>query len=440
MCIKFNMPSFYYLYSKKYANFESMDKEKINNVFNDLKNRGLLKKNGSFYTGDSVFRIVTAYVFILFLLICLLRLSYDIIWKFDGWRRIVLILFELSLLLVIWAMWEIPSRLYWYRDRLVTKNFLGGNVHEFSYSNIRTIRRVSEYDERSKNYKKTINVYFLHNYSYNTISIDDDPRAREFFRSCFGNIFFDYVDDLCDGEYDLRLKFFARVLKRNASEYRPYVKERQCAVRYFLKLKTYRGQKPDESYFTKRLDFWLRQCNRDTMEKCVEDCRTMGREIMRSKTMDYWERLDLLTYFFECTYVEDGLVDEWELNLLSQIATSFEIQSWNFVYLKQRFEGEKQKKVKQENKKDSRQQKRYQEVCSNCKQEAYSLLKLKPGATLEEVKRAYRIQAKTCHPDTLPPNATDKEIEEATIRFRAITEAYNFLCAELSAEPVNVAR
>ena len=82
----------------------------------------------------------------------------------------------------------------------------------------------------------------------------------------------------------------------------------------------------------------------------------------------------------------------------------------------------------------------YQQVCSNRKQEAYSLLELKQGATMEEVKRAYRTLVKSCHPDTLPPTATDGEREEATIRFRTITEAYDFLCAELCAEPVCVAR
>ena len=59
---------------------------------------------------------------------------------------------------------------------------------------------------------------------------------------------------------------------------------------------------------------------------------------------------------------------------------------------------------------------------------------------MEEVKSAYRTQVKTCHPDTLPPNAKDSEREEASIRFRMITEAYDFLCAELAAEPVSVAR
>ena len=73
-------------------------------------------------------------------------------------------------------------------------------------------------------------------------------------------------------------------------------------------------------------------------------------------------------------------------------------------------------------------------------QEAFSLLNLRPDATLEEVKSAYRTLVKTCHPDTLPPTAKDSEREEASIRFRSLTEAYDFLCAELCAEPVSVAK
>ena len=61
-------------------------------------------------------------------------------------------------------------------------------------------------------------------------------------------------------------------------------------------------------------------------------------------------------------------------------------------------------------------------------------------ATLDEVKSAYRTQVKTCHPDTLPPTATETEREEASIRFRTVTEAYDFLCEELVVEPVSVTK
>ena len=417
-----------------------MDKGKIDSVFEDLKSKNMLKKDGAFYMGDSVAGMIEAFLLALFFL-AVFGLGISFLWILDGgWRKILgMMFFSPFALLILWGLWLLPARLYWYRDRLVTKNSFGTNVHEYSYSDISEIKRYPKYDEETKKYEITIDISFRKR-GMDTISIDDDPRACEFFRSCFGDIFSEQECDVHDDEYDLRMKLFARVLKRDATECRPYVKERQCAVRYFTGLKTYRGRGDEERYFTNRLTYWLKQCKRDTKEKCVEDCRTLGREIMKSKSMVYEERLALLTYFFECTYVEDGLVDEWELELLSQIAISLEIRSWDFVSLKHRFEGKKQEESKQKGEENTRQQKRYQQVCSNRKQEAYSLLELKQGATLEEVKRAYRTLVKSCHPDTLPPTATIKEREEAIIRFRSVTEAYDFLCAELSKEPVSVAR
>ena len=416
-----------------------MDKEKIDSVFEDLKNKKMLKKDGSFYMGDSVVSTIGAFASTLFLF-AMLGPGIYYICSIEGWRRIVVPMFYFTtIFLILWTIWWWPARLYWYRDRLVTRNSLGANMREYSYSDISGIKRYSKYDEKSKKYEKKIDISFRKR-GMDTISIDDDPRACEFFRSCFGDIFSEQEDDVHEDEYDLRMKFFARVLKRNATECRPYEKERQCVVRYFTSLKTYRGRGDEERYFTNRLTYWLKQCNRDTKEKCVEDCRTLGREIMKSKSMVYEERLELLTYFFECTYVEDGLVDEWELELLSQIAFVLEIRSWDFVSLKHRFEGKKQEESKQKGEEDTRQRKRYQQVCSNRKQEAYSLLELKQGATLEEVKRAYRTLVKICHPDTLPPTSSIKEREEAIIRFRSVTEAYDFLCAELSKEPVSVAK
>ena len=415
-----------------------MDKEKIDSAFEDLKRRGALTKGGAFYVGDSVGTIIITLVFtlILFAVWTWVIVSNTVS---DGSLIGMSIFSTLFISLYLCGLWLRPARQYWYRDRLVTKNALGGNAHEYSYSEISEIKRYLKNDVSSKGgYKMVIDICFRDRKT-DSISIDDDPRAHDFFRSCLDDIFYDHMDDVHD-EYDLRMKFFARVLKRDAAECRPYVKERQCAVRYFLGLKTYRGKGSEERFFTDRLAYWLRQCKRDTKEKCLKDCRALGREIMKSKNMVYEERLELLTCFFECTYVEDGLVDEWELELLNQIAVSLEIKSWDFVSLKHRFEGKKQEESKRKGKEDTRQQNRYQQVCSNRKHEAYSLLNLEPDATMEEVKSAYRTLVKSCHPDTLPPTATEAEREEASQRFRTITEAYDFLCAELVAEPVSVTR
>jgi len=56
-------------------------------------------------------------------------------------------------------------------------------------------------------------------------------------------------------------------------------------------------------------------------------------------------------------------------------------------------------------------------------QRDYETLKLKPGATFEEVKRAYKKQAMAWHPDRFPGD--DETLQKkATRKFHQITEAY----------------
>ena len=51
----------------------------------------------------------------------------------------------------------------------------------------------------------------------------------------------------------------------------------------------------------------------------------------------------------------------------------------------------------------------------------YDVLGIEPGATLDEVKRAYRALAKELHPDASPDDTV------AANRFREVTEAYDLL-------------
>ena len=170
--------------------------------------------------------------------------------------------------------------------------------------------------------------------------------------------------------------------------------------------------------------------------------------ILKNHGVDYNGRVELLSRLFECTYASDGIVDEEELDLLSRIAFYLHIKDWDLLSLKCHFESMKQQQAESNEQRESpsgdqqhssenqKQRERYQSVCSSRKREACNLLGVNPDASLEEVKSAYRTLVKSCHPDTLPPTATEAELEEAAIRFRTITEAYDFLCAELSAEPV----
>jgi len=56
----------------------------------------------------------------------------------------------------------------------------------------------------------------------------------------------------------------------------------------------------------------------------------------------------------------------------------------------------------------------------------YEILKLKPGATFQEVKKAYKKQAMEWHPDRFPAN-DEKLQQQATRKFHQITEAYSRL-------------
>ncbi len=171
-----------------------------------------------------------------------------------------------------------------------------------------------------------------------------------------------------------------------------------------------------------------------------EDYVSRSSSILRNPGVEYADRLELLSHLFECAYANDGLVDVVELDRLSRIAYYFRIKEWDFLSLKYSFEAMKQQGGRRNGTENAQQRERYQSAYSNRLKEAYKILGLSEKATLEEVKSAYRTQVKNCHPDTLPPTATDSEREEASIRFRTITEAYDFLCVVLAAEPVSVAR
>ncbi|MCK6602276.1 MAG: DnaJ domain-containing protein [Bacteroidetes bacterium] len=64
--------------------------------------------------------------------------------------------------------------------------------------------------------------------------------------------------------------------------------------------------------------------------------------------------------------------------------------------------------------------------------EAFEQLGLQQGATLEEVKKAYRKLALQYHPDRVPSTATETEKKEANDRFIQIQKAYDFLTERLS--------
>jgi DnaJ-domain-containing protein 1 len=211
----------------------------------------------------------------------------------------------------------------------------------------------------------------------------------------------------------------------------------KCDMKYFSETKY-----KDYDY-TRRLTELVDTFNQYRAQKRMpgsEDYINRCLSILKNKGVDYDARLDLLSHLFECAYASEEMVDVVELDRLSRIAYYFRVKEWDFLSLKYSFEAMKQQRSRRNGKENAQQSERYQSAYSNRLREAYKVLGLKEKASLEEVKSAYRTLVKSCHPDTLPPTAKDSEREEASIRFRMVTEAYDFLCAELVAEPVSVVK
>ena len=211
----------------------------------------------------------------------------------------------------------------------------------------------------------------------------------------------------------------------------------RCAMKYFSE------PKYKDYDYARKLTELVDTFNHYRAQKRMpgsEDYINRCLSILKNRGVDYDGRLALLSHLFECAYASEEMVDVVELDRLSRIAYYFRIREWDFLSLKYSFEAMKQQRSRRNGKENAQQSERYQSAYSNRLREAYKILELKEKASLEEVKSAYRKLVKTCHPDTLPPNAKDSEREEAAIRFRTITEAYDFLCEELCAEPVSVAK
>ena len=63
--------------------------------------------------------------------------------------------------------------------------------------------------------------------------------------------------------------------------------------------------------------------------------------------------------------------------------------------------------------------------------DAYRTLGVKPSASDEEVKRAYREKAKSCHPDVLrSQGASDRKVVEATEKMAKVNAAWTAISKE----------
>lgn len=146
-------------------------------------------------------------------------------------------------------------------------------------------------------------------------------------------------------------------------------------------------------------------------------------EIVSSKTMKYDERFDLLKVLFKIGYTCNG-IDDVKIELLRGIAKYFLIHDWDLASLEYQYECGQYK--------DRQKQKEALEMAAKYKIEvAYTILGLPQGASLQEVKSAYRGLAMQYHPDHIPMELNEEMREMTLTLFRQMTEAYNFLVATL---------
>ena len=416
-----------------------MDTAKIENIFKEWQSKSYLTRTGAYKcrlrsgaSGSKFFLLTLAIVIFLvsFFIDLIPRESFVFILKIVG------VVWVLSIVLGLSILW--PT-LYFYKDRMVESKFFGLFKKSYQYTDLEEITcKQITYKNKSgsvdhfmslniKVGEKTFVIYG------DSVMKSQFGRLSRFFTSCFKPIFVNQVF------FEYMVALFANliVLKKTESD---YLVARTAALKYFSESKYSRFD------YEKQLDSCLDDLLYDEF-RGVRKITTSHYNyedycyrIMKAPGVDYADRLDLMSHLFECAYASDNMVDKAELKRLSRIAYWLCIKDWDILSLKCHFEAEKQAEAEQKKTEDAQQRERYQTVCSNRMREAYKMLGLREKASLEEVKSAYRKLVKVCHPDTLPPTAQDSEREEASIRFRMITEAYDFLCAELCAEPVSVAR
>ena len=404
-----------------------MDTKRLDSLFAGWKKKRMLTRKGALSTGRSwipyVFGIPVGFIF--FVISCIVT---D---KVSAVHMPISVTCGVFFFLLFVQLFSVKR---FYKDRVEAFRLWGLVKRKYYYADLRKTVHSTYYDQDSATWVKCLSVSFKgHSFNWNT----DNTSNTKFncltqLFSCFKSSF---VNQLY---YDQMVKLFAYVITlKDDPQYQSV--ETQFAEKSISELS--RGRYDCRSALSdekKRYNNFRRRKALPQEMGYVNVCLS----ILKNKGVDYTDRMELLSHLFECAYASDGMVDEEELEHLSRIAYYLRIKDWDFLSLKCHFEAMKQNQYdgQTESEEQTKQRERYQSACSNRTKEAYKILGLSEKASLEEVKAAYRAQVKNCHPDTLPPTATDSEREEAAIRFRTITEAYDFLCAELCAEPVSVAR
>ena len=144
----------------------------------------------------------------------------------------------------------------------------------------------------------------------------------------------------------------------------------------------------------------------------------------------YQQRIELLSTLFEIC-AANGRIEKNENSLLLLYAQYVNIRSVDYqrakMYFSRAYQWE-ENSYNRRRREEKRRENKETTQTSSTKGRAWALkvLGLKEGATEEEIKKAYRKAAIQYHPDK-HANASEKEVAEATEKFREINEAYEIL-------------
>ncbi len=400
-----------------------MDKEKLDDLFaNWRKKPYFLTRKGALSLGRSPLAYIIGACPSLFYILVFLLIT-------DGNGPVSLCCTIIFAFLVVSAF---PVKCF-YKDRMEIKYLCGLVKRKFYYADLKKIVYSSYFDKKTNVGKTSLIITFKELlYQVDRDSIDEtkfDCLVQLF--SCHKSLF---VNEC----YYLQMaKLFAYMITIKDDPQYQYV-ETQFATRYLAEVC---GNSSTD--YGKNLASGIKRYNAyRRMNKLPAELgyASICFDILKNWGVCYADRLNLFSALFECAYVSDGMVDDVELDRLSHIAYYLRIKEWDFLSLKYRFEAESQTQKQRSGTENAQQRERYQSAYSNRLRKACKILGLSEKASLEEVKTTYRALVKSCHPDTLSPTATEAEREEAAIRFRTITEAYEFLCAEVCTETVSVTR
>ncbi len=206
-----------------------------------------------------------------------------------------------------------------------------------------------------------------------------------------------------------------------------------------------------KEFLSKQFPFLKEESISSFLEKALTEYRKKPKlkidlyceEITSTRKLKYENLRNMMKYLFLIAYDSLG-IEEKEITVLRQIARNLGLLKWDLLSLEYEFEyrlceGERRKKYQKENNARWKQEheKQGKEDDFNTRQQllarqrvelAYEVLSLPVTCGELEIKQAYRLKAKQFHPDALPKDCTERELELATEQFRQVTEAYNYLC------------